>query len=741
MTSLYRWMRARPIASHLLILFSLWLLFFWRYFAPAPNAVGFPDGDFTQQFFIFRSVAFRQFNSGHFPLWANCFFGGYPFHADPQAQLFYPPIWINFSAVRLLGFDHFPLIALTAETISHYLAISIFAYFFLREESGSRIGALVGAVVLAYGGYLTGYPPLQTGIIETATWMPLLLLALRRFSISGSGRAAAAAVSVYALAFLAGHPQTFLLVTYLSVGYFLFRARSAGRGWGWILLWLLVIFAILALVIGAQLLPQTQFLSLSTRTSLPFDQIAHGFLPQDIVQFVLTKLGSNDLWQPLYVGVLSLTLAIMALPLRRDAVARFWLAAGLIALLISFGSNMALYQLAYWLLPFFRLFRGQERAAVLIAMAAATLVSLAVGTLTGPLKQEHLRTLRSARRWLRNLTPLAMALLILAVVLAQYDPAKWGHLPSRFGLLVIGLLLAILALATRSSRRWFPTALATVVALELFSANIPTNAVPLSDPYPELPLLEAMQSDVTSGRWFRVQDDARMQGHWACAYGLKEWGGISPIRLQTWMDFDSHAPERARFGLLGIDYLVSWKMDLVTREGLPLENETLYHGPAPSGEAKVYRLSGYAQRAWLPEQVQLAPSKQVLWEMMAAEDFDARQNALLLPPTQAMDSTNGHVKLLSERPGRIELQVHNERPALLVVSEAWYPGWVATTPAGRAPTELVSGYLQGVRLQYPGPQRVLLEYQPTIVRWGLASSAIGLLLTLTLYFWKRAPRT
>ncbi len=741
MTSVYHWVRTRPIAAHMLILFSLWVIFFWRYFVSAPNGVVFPDGDFTQQFFIFRTVAFRQFASGHFPLWANCFFGGYPLHADPQSQLFYPPVWINFGALRFLGFSEFPLMALTAETISHYLAISIFAYFFLREECGSHIGALVGAVVLAYGGYLTGYPPLQTGNIETTTWMPLLLLALRRFTLTRSGRAAAAAVSVYVLAFLAGHPQTFLLVTYLSVGYFLFRARSAGRAWGWILRWLLIIFALVALVVGAQLLPQMQFLSLSTRTSLPFEQLAHGFSPQDIVQLVLTKLGSSDLWHPLYVGVLALTLAIVALPLRRDATTRFWLATGLIALLVSFGSNMALYQLAYWLLPLFRLFRGQERNAVLIAMAAATLVSLAVAALTESLRQEQLRTLRATQRWLRNLTPAAMVLLILAILLAQYNPDLWGHLPPRFGLLVIGLLLAIVALATHSTRRWFPTALATVVALELFSANMSTNAVTPFEPYPDLNIIKAMQSDAASARWFRVQDDARMQGHWACAYGLQEWGGISPIRLQTWMDFDSYAPERARFELLGIDYLVSWKMDLVTREGIPLKAETLYYGLAPSGEAKAYRLSQSAQRAWVPEQVQLAPSKQMLWELMATEGFDARQTVLLLPPAQEMDSSGGHVTLLSERPGRIELQVQNEQTALLVVSEAWYPGWVATTPAGRAPTELVSGYLQGVRLQQRGPQRVLLEYQPGTLRWGLAASVIGILLTFALCFWKRERST
>ena len=736
MTTIYRWIRTRPVATHLLILFFLWLLFFWRYFLPAADGVVFPDGDFTQQFFIFRSVAYQQFASGHFPLWTDCFFGGYPFHADPQSQLFYPPVWINFGILKLLGYSHFPLIALTIEAISHYLAISFFSYFFLREECGNQTGALIGSVVLAYGGYLTGYPPLQTGNLETATWMPLLLLTLRHFALTGSSRSAVATVAIYALAFFAGHPQTFLLITYLSIGYYCFRARNAGRGWIWILRWLLTIFALVTLIVAVQLLPQAQFLSLSTRTHLPFDQLAHGFAPQDIVQFVLTRLGSTELWQPLYVGILGLTLICIAISLRKDATTRFWLAAGLIALLISFGGNVALYQLAHWMMPFFRLFRGQERAAMLVAMAAATLVSLAVDALTGQTRDNQLKTVSVTLRWLRNLTPIAIVLLVLAILLSQHNPVQWGHLPPRFGLLVLGMLLAILALSMHSYKRWFPTALAAVITLELFSANMPTNVSSPFETYPELPMLSVMQSDAASGRWFRVQDDARMQGHWACAYGLKEWGGISPIRLQSWMDFDSHAPEQARFKMLGIDYLISWKMNLATREGIPILAETLYHGSAPQGDAKVYRLPGNAQRAWFPKQVQLAETNQMLWNLMSDENFDVYETAILMPNTQGLDLSSGQVKVLTERPGRIELQVQNQQKGLLVVSEAWYPGWMATTETQHTHTEMVDGYLQGIHLGQAGPQHVVLEYQPATLRWGLMTSILAILLTFALFFSK-----
>ena len=101
--------------SSFIILIALWLLFFWRYFIPTADRVTFPDGDFTLQFFVFRDIAYRAIAQGHLPLWANCLMAGYPFQADPQSQLFYPPIWISFSILKLLGWGNFPLIALTIE--------------------------------------------------------------------------------------------------------------------------------------------------------------------------------------------------------------------------------------------------------------------------------------------------------------------------------------------------------------------------------------------------------------------------------------------------------------------------------------------------------------------------------------------------------------------------------------------------------------------------------------------------
>src|SRR5688572_28527863 len=166
-----------------LVLVGAWGLFFWRFAAPNPaDRLTYPPGDFSQQFGVFRAVAYEALASGRLPLWADCLYSGYPFHADPQAQLFYPPVWVVFAGLRAQGWGHFPLEALVIEVVLHYLLASVFMYWFLRSLKLHVGAAVLGALVFAYSGYLTGSPPVQTGILETVVWLPLALLCASRLA-------------------------------------------------------------------------------------------------------------------------------------------------------------------------------------------------------------------------------------------------------------------------------------------------------------------------------------------------------------------------------------------------------------------------------------------------------------------------------------------------------------------------------------------------------------------------------
>ena len=539
------------------ILVSLWLLFFWRYFIPTPDRVTFPDGDFTLQFFVFRDIAYRAVGQGHLPLWANCLMAGYPFQADPQSQLFYPPIWISFAILKLMGWGNFPLIALTIEATAHYLLTSIFTFLFLREElsavsnqqsaisnqqsaiTRSGHSSLLGAIVFTYGGYLTSYPPLQTGILETATWLPLILLSLRRVADSRITHHASRPSLFIALAFFAGHPQTFFLIACLAIAYFIHRASTHGRSWRWTLTRLAAVFGLAIGITLIQSLPQVEYLTLSTRASLTFEKLAGGFPLTDIVQFFVFGIASY--WSPLFVGVFPFALAMIAVTLittKHDNARSmlFWLLVAIVGLIISFGLNSIGYDIAYWIMPGALLFRGQERAAILVAFSLSTLSAFGAHFILSPLSRSARAFIHATICAVLNLLPFAIAVLIFIVIFRNVYPNQIDlrDAPPKIAMLIIGLTLTALIFFARTSRwrEWMWAAVVGVTVLELFTANIRTNAVPLFDPYPHLPLLDPIRNDETS--FFRVQDDARMQGHYGCGYGLNEWASISPIRLASW---------------------------------------------------------------------------------------------------------------------------------------------------------------------------------------------------------------
>lgn len=738
-----------------IILIALWLLFFWRYFIPSADRVTFPDGDFTLQFFVFRDIAYRAIAQGHLPLWANCLMAGYPFQADPQSQLFYPPIWISFAILKLLGWGNFPLIALTVEAISHYLLTSIFTFLFLRAElsdlhpptSNVRISALLGAVVFTYGGYLTSYPPLQTGILETATWLPLILLSIRKLVQSPisnlQSRYIAFSAATIAIAFFAGHPQTFFIIAYLSIAYFIHCASMHGRSWRWTLTKLVVVFGLAIGITLIQALPQVEYLTLSTRASLTFEKLAGGFPLTDIVQFFVFGIASY--WSPLFVGVFPFALVVIAVTLIRTKHdhARsilFWLIVAIVGLIISFGLNSIGYDIAYWIVPGARLFRGQERATILVAFSLSVLSSFGAHFILSPLSRSARAFIRAAMRAVLNLLPFAIAVLIFIVVFRNVYPNQTDlrDAPPKIAMLIIGLTLTALIFFARISPlpageglgvRAIPLLMIGITVLELFTANIRTNAVPLFEPYPYLPLLDPIRNDETP--FFRVQDDARMQGHYGCGYGLNEWASISPIRLASWENFDHRAPEALRWKMLGIKYLITEKGGAITREGELPSAVKVAEGKAPLGDAKVYQLFEIPRRVWMVREAQIASDTDSVYKLLSVPNFDPFKTVVVRQPIPDWNSltepvnVKDNTEIVEDYPGYIKIKVANSFRAMLVFNEAYYPGWWARVNGQTWQMVEANGFIQTVPVP-AGNITVEIYFMPLTFVIGAVFSALAL---------------
>jgi hypothetical protein len=93
-------------------------------------------------------------------------------------------------------------------------------------------------------------------------------------------------------------------------------------------------------------------------------------------------------------------------------------------------------------------------------------------------------------------------------------------------------------------------------------------------------------------------------------------------------------------------------------------------------------------------------------------------------PPARWEPADGHVVLRRYWPDRIELDVHTRIPGVLVVTDAWIPGWIAAVDGVPAPVFPVDCAFQGVRVP-AGVSRVLLKYRPTYTYAGFALAAMG----------------
>jgi hypothetical protein len=211
----------------------------------------------------------RSYIADCLPLWSPYNNAGHPFLADPQVAVLYPPRLINLLLAR--GGD-FPYRSLELEAQLHFPLVAISTYLLARRLTGTRSGGFIAACIFTFSSYLTGDPILQLAILESVTWLLLILLcmelAAERLLVGNRPSAArwsVAADMAVALSLLAGHPQTAMLVAYGSLAFGLYRLwpRPFSRSFSawWPRLGLLTLFGLTGLALAAIQLYQILYLS------------------------------------------------------------------------------------------------------------------------------------------------------------------------------------------------------------------------------------------------------------------------------------------------------------------------------------------------------------------------------------------------------------------------------------------------------------------------------------------------
>ncbi|WP_376789736.1 YfhO family protein [Thermoflexus sp.] len=737
------WMSVVPA---LLWLTVLWWWFVWRYLTPVPaDRLMLALGDFTHTYYVFRDLAYRALRAGEFPFRSLCLFSGYPYQAYPQSALFYPGTWLTLLLSMASGTAHASLDGFHLESLIHLWIAGAMAYLLFTRETGSRWGGLMGAIAFAFGGYMTGYPILQVSIVQTSAWTPLFLLGLRELA-EGRRIAGALAAGVAGLfILLIGHPQMMLYSVLLGIAYFTFRLSSAERSLRWKLALQAVWIGALTLGTAAiQLFPTLEYYQHSNRVRLPFPESGSGFPIQDILQLLQPGLVSH--WQPLYAGLLPLTLVLPALA-RGGRHARFWAGIALLGLLLSFGANFPLYDAFFQLVPFYATTRSQERHALWVSLALAALSAHGLAAL--------LRGLPRARRWilsagtrLSGAMALAFALSLPVVTfLARQgiDPSDHRRLPQEVGLSLL-FALGTWGWWQARARGWRSRHGLALTALGLVSMNLAAfnrylDAVPPAPIYPDHPAAAWMAPD--PHRPFRFFDEYRLPDHYGCWVGEEDIRGATSIHPEPYFRFLKQTPEPMQWWLLGVRYVITWGRELPDMRALGRTATLLQEIPQGNEVTRIYRLDPPLPWAWVVRAIRPAKTVEEMLAALRDPAFRPAEEAVVLGPIEPVKATDrqapDEVQLLRRTATEVRYRARLGQPGLLITRDPWYPGWTVTVNGHPAPLRRADGVLMAVYLP-AGESEVVFRFRPTSFYVGAGVSGLTVFLLWPLTLWRMRRR-
>jgi hypothetical protein len=725
--------------------------FFWRVLFTRGAWIPAGGGDLASFLYPTYHYAAESLRRGVIPLWNPHLYLGTPFLADNQTAVFYP---INLLFYFLTSEFNYP--AMEWLVIVHLFLSGAFAYLCLRYLEPSRplhsLAALLGGV--AY--MLCDVNVTHLGnlnIIATTTWLPLIFVFYRRAIVERRAGLAAMAGVFLAVAALVGHGQMLLLIV-LSLGlYLLWRWLTSWRE-GWRALSIPALMFALTLAVGLSLaaltlVPSYEMTDYTARAHMSYDEASRYSLPPAaLIGLLVPDLygrGPGGFWGPWdrvevgYLGVLSLLLAGLVLFLRRDRTSGFFAFLALVGLLLALGRYAPVHQMFYRFVPGFDRVRVPARALILFDFGVAGMAALGLDVLLHPLGDQMRSVLHRAVRlapWLGGATLVGVWLLSRRILVAArgFSPDDYQRVAgaANRGLVVFALLLATSLIwlwgrvRARCAVPLFSLLAVVLVAVDLVGLGMNVevcNYDPLAGfDHPEV--LDHLHSDPN---YFRVESAREALGFWqpdfSLLHGLYDLGGLwNPLSLAAYDAFYwSVGRDSPLYDLAGVKYLIALKSK-------------------PPGEGKfvlafdgdpqvdVYLNTAALPRVLLVHRAVVVADAGAAHTRIHATDFDPATMVVLLSGQGEpldVDPGGGERRLGIADFGANHLEVTVTTPVegYLVVSDMFYPGWVATVDGEPRPVLQADYCFRAVRVE-PGEHRVRFEFRPRSWTLGLAISAM-----------------
>jgi hypothetical protein len=713
----------------------------WRAAVPPDPPPNPALTDIAQVFHPWLIWAGEQVRQGVLPLWNPHAYTGAPFLGNGQSALLFPLTWLPVVLPAA--------IAVTLVSWLKLFGIGLATYWFLRTLGISPVPALTGAWTFMLSATVIGW--LQWTLASTLMFLPALLAATERLRRAPGRRTMAVLALLVAFDLLAGYPQGTLHALIVTTVWALSRGAGAAAG-GFGARYAASVALGLALA-AVQILPFVEYVRESSvfayrrQWTLPLYAPAASAVTFVMPYFYGTGAESWGRWQfnilTGWVGIVPLAVVpIAAVAAWRWPGGRFFLGLAALALALHYGAP-GLATLAE--LPGLSL-GTNLRLMPLVAFALATLAAFGLERLRDPGSSDP-RLRWAVCAWFAVVVGLGL----VAVLAHGAEPrarALWFPLPAQYAVALVALTVVTVLVAGVLSGIIAPGRATPALAMLQLASLLPLAAtynpgVHREAFYPSTPALAYLQREAADGS--RVL----MPGHVGLVYGLFEahgYDGLTPRRIEEVTGsvgtgralisgllenplalHGSEPLSGARlwvspvFDLVGIRHALLPPGSAVQRPELTLA----YDGP----DGRIFRNEAALPRAFLVGRGRCVDDWQAR-RLIAARAVDFRHEALLADcagpaPATEPPGPGASARITGHGTHAVQVRAVTDRPALLVLTDTWYPGWTARVDGHEARVWRANHAFRAVSVS-PGEHLVEFRYEPAWLTLGLAISGASL---------------
>ena len=651
-----------------------------------PNKAQYPDT--FKQLYPWKTQVIEQLKSGNLPLWNPHNFSGAPLLANFQSSALYPLSLLYFLFSQPLAWS---ILVFLQPALS-----SFFSYWYCRKIGLHPMASALASISFSYGSFMTVWLEYNT-IGHVIVWLPLALLAIEN-------RWTLILILSLSLPFFAGHPQIATMVYLFSLIYL--RVRT-GR--------LQISVILIPLGISAvQLIPGIELALNSARNAHPYEFFVNNVLiqPQQLIMLVFPDFFGNPatrnyILTDTYIGkVLSIGLVpLFFLPaiLRSKNKLKhiFMITAGVILLLATKNPLTILL---------YRIPQLRTSSPTLFIF----LFQLCLAILTGIGLDLFLREPHTIKKLMKR-SLLVIILLGLGFLMTRL--LGYGTRSLIYGAIFSAAALALFFIGV-GKKKYMVLALTILLFIhtaDLFYAFQKFNPfVPADLFYPTTAIVTFLKDRAETNRIWGF-GTAAIEANFATQLGLYSPEGYDPLYPAWYGEYltsskggkASRSDAQVTPGYGSRDLINNTdRLTLLNNLGVKyildrVENQTV----APASLTKIYDSDGW----------------------IVYENKDAVPRAVL-------ESRTGIVHIDSYTPNRVDLTVSTNAPDTLVLSDTYYPGWIARIDGKKTEVRRANHTMRAVVIP-AGSHEVMFSYEPQSVRLGIMITIISIL-TLAALLWR-----